>query len=190
MKITGRLKVVNSISEALDVFQEFNSREFYTNLVRNQWQNVCNEVESAIGQAVFSEIAEGSAEAEGSSYLHFEAEIEEAVVEEVDFIKNGADLDVNLIEAPKSNFGGDFYISVMANIKYTVSAVFSFNVYDSVDKDVISLGGFLEEVELNDEVEVVVCFNYEDDLLVFCNAEVSGLPRSIYFGDVDPNYHE
>lgn len=185
-----RLKVVNSISEALDVFQEFDAREFYTRIVREQWVDISCEIENSIAQALFSEIVEGSTDVEASSYLHFEPEIEDAVVNEIIFKKNGPELDVNLIEAPENGFGGNFYVSITASVTYAVSAIFDFSVYDSIDKDMVPLGGTLEEVLRVDDLEVVACLNFEDDTLNICYLEVSGLPRSIYFGDIEPDFSE
>lgn len=185
---SDQLKVVNSISEALDMFQEFDAKEFYSKLVRGRWADVRGEVEGALEQAIFSGIVEEFVTAEASSFLSFDSEIDDVVVDEVIFKSDGETLSVSLVEAPENGFEGDFYISIVADVSYTVAAIFSFSVYDSIDKDVVNLGGFLKEVSLDDTLELIVCLNFEDDTLNFCNAIVSGLPTSIYFGDVEPDF--
>lgn len=186
----GRLKVVPSISKALDIFQEFDSKVFYSNVVRKQWDSIAGQIESSIEQALFSEVVEGAADIEASSFLHFDSGIEDAEIESISFFKNGSELDVDLIETSEFGFGESFYVSLTAQINYSVSAIFDFSAYDSIDRDMVHLGGVVESVDCVDNIEIIARLSLEDDSLVFCSAEVNGLPRVIYFGDVEPDFRD
>lgn len=83
-------------------------------------------------------------------------------------------------------------LSFSALVFTKVMATFSFNQYDSIDKDYVSLGGTIEERPASYEADVLIHFQGDwknlDNALEPSEIEVVGAMRQVHFGDIGPDY--
>lgn len=182
------LKVVKNIPEALNTFQDFDIREFYSEKVAQNWDDVCVTFMDSIQENLSSGLHGHTIDINVSSYLDFEYEVDEVFCHNIDFSNFEGYVNVNVIETPKSGFGGSFVVSIMAHVKYSVVVSLDFSVYDSIDKDYTHIGSNVEDAIFEDDVEIIATLKLSDVGLELLDFEVSGLPSSINMGEVEPDF--
>ncbi|MDC8802542.1 PIN domain-containing protein [Halomonas pacifica] len=185
------LSIVENIADALDALQEFGVRSYYLGLFRGHWSTIEQSVSSCLQDVFHDQIVNGFVEIDATSYLHYDAEVEDVVIDEIAYdVDQNGDLCLSLIEIPDEGVNGDFVVSLSADVSYTVEASFGFSVRDSVDKDMMFLGGTVERVKNRDDIEIDVRLGTFGGMVYFVSADVQNVPSAVHFGDVEPDFSD
>lgn len=107
-------------------------------------------VASAIVDAIQRDLDDLDFDVDASAFMEWDAEIEEAVVEEMKYAGNDAEQRIVSSDADSVTF----LVPVTAKIR--VQASFNFSVHDSIDKDYVSLGGAVEDVTLQHRYQITL----------------------------------
>ncbi|MGM0535526.1 MAG: PIN domain-containing protein [Pseudomonadota bacterium] len=188
---SDHLSVVSHIADALDLFQEFDDREYYVGLVEKHWVDIESQVHGIIEAEFHDHLMDGFVEVVAASFLPYDAEVDDVEVDEVRYVENDLGcVDFDLIETPGDSVDGIFVVSISAKVFYTVSANFNFSIRDSIDKDMVFIGGAVESVENCSEVQVDIYLEHDDGDIGFSSAELQNIPNSVEFGSIEPDFSE
>jgi hypothetical protein len=135
-----------------------------------------------------SEIAGYSASAEAESYHSVEGEDVNLTFLDFDFAEDPEDEAFEVVQARPD------YLVVQVDLKVKVRAEgsFTFQIYDSIDKDYVNLGSSLASTEDELELAALVTFERDDDQAekpwMVHNVELLGHGEAVDFGYIEPDY--
>ncbi len=123
-------------------------------------------------------------EIEASAFMEWAAEIEEAIVESIEY---AGEQEQRIVASDGQ--GVTFLVPIKAKLR--IQAGFDFSVRDSIDKDYVSLGGSMEETSIEHRYQVTVTVSGKggeevniDDAVVNPATRL----RAANFGHVEPFY--
>lgn len=87
-----------------------------------------------------------------------------------------------------SNDLTSFKIEVEAIINYTASATFSFSAVDHIDDDYFVITDDAHSVDREAETKLLISFSIVDGEIDILDINITKFPRSINFGDIEPDF--
>ena len=184
---SDHIDVEKDLSQALQSLQEHVERA--KKIVLNLLNDLCNDetpdLLGEIDQRIEQEVESLQPEAEADSHVSYEVDQVDISYNDFEFIHHEDHYDFTIVRIGANKIVAK--IPILIRVK--AEASFSFYVYDSIDKDNVSMGGNSEEVDA--ELEMSALFSFEGDFestpMDITVSEVSLLQTRpiIDFGDVD-----
>lgn len=135
-----------------------------------------------------SEVSGYSAIAEAESYHSVEAEEASLTFIDFDYVEDPAEQAFEIVQARPDRL----VVQVELKVKVSAEAAFTFQIYDSIDKDYVSLGSSLAQAEDELELTALVTFDHDEDQQgspwTVYNVELLGHGEVVDFGYIEPDY--
>lgn len=135
-----------------------------------------------------SEVGGYSASPEAESYHSVEAEEASLTFLDFDYSEDPDDQTFEIVQARPDHL----VVQVELKVKVNAEAAFTFQIYDSIDKDYVSLGSSLAKTEDELELTALVTFERDDDQAakpwMVHNVELLGHGAVVDFGYIEPDY--
>lgn len=175
------LYCTDDLGKALALFHE--DEEIVARCIASIAEEPGGAVATAIVDAIQRDLDDLDFELDASAFMEWDAEIEEAVVKEIEYAGQGAEQRIVSSEADSVTF----LVPILAKVR--VQATFDFSVHDSIDKDYVSLGGTVENVTLQHRYQITLTVTGKggneieiDDAVVNSATRL----RQVSFGHVEP----
>jgi hypothetical protein len=184
-----RIDVVGSLADALNMLQEHEEeaeaivQTALSKITSGDASDLDTEFEGLLKAAVSNY---GSISAEADSRYQWEADLVELELGSYKFRDDGPRFSFFVVQA-----GPQIVVAqISADLTVEASATFSFEMYDSVDKDYTPAGSSHCSFETEIEVELLVTFtgDFEAGDIEVTKIEIVDAPRTIDFGTLDPDY--
>jgi hypothetical protein len=186
------IDVETDLAKALEILQKFTeeAEEFIHTLLNKldegQYPNLFEELIDALSDAV----GELDVTAEASSPFHFEADPVAMCFVNFQFEKSDNEHDLAVVQIGKDK--------IVARIRVAINAKaecdFSLSLWDSIDKEYISLGSTSAETSIEFDAAVLVTFSLDEskDLsaVKLLHLEIVEAIDSVDFGDIQMEHHE
>lgn len=187
-KCSERLYYSDDFAGVLGLFQK--ADDLCRHLSQQYENGVLEDVKQAVFNALNDNIYEMDIYPAANSSFNYEQEVTKINVNGFEF---------ELLESPNIifrpvNFDDDrLIVESKLSVDVNVECIFSFYVYDSLDKDYVRIGGYNVNTQANLEVEILITFA-GDFKRVGAQVKVDEVevemktPTSIDFGDIEPDW--
>ncbi len=181
-----QIDLEKDLSQAFQKFQKHveQAKEIILNLLSDLSNDGNPDLLKEIDEHIEREVQSLEPDAEADSHVAYEIDQVDVSYHDFEFIRHDNDCDFTIIRIGASKIVAK--IPILIRVK--AEASFSFYVYDSIDKDNVSMGGNSKEVEA--ELDMSALFTFEGDFettpMDISVSEVSLLQTrlTIDFGDV------
>jgi hypothetical protein len=184
---TPYISVVSDLAEALSTFQDHldDARTYLNALLAKFESNEPNEDFAGVERQTLDQILAVYPIAEGESYFTFEDDGVEFTDATFGFLKYGDEYEFSIVRMGVH----EIVARIPLRVSVTAEASFSFSVYD---EGYINIGGCHASVPFEFESAIIVTLNVDltsdDKELQIDDVELVDIPRSVYFGSLEPDY--
>ncbi|MBL6458071.1 DUF4935 domain-containing protein [Belnapia sp. T6] len=183
-----RIKVVDDLARAMQLLQEHAAKyrdalhRLLTDMAHGEASHVTHQFSTKIENALLIYPFYG----EGHSVFEYELDQIELTYLRHEFENQNGDFEVTIVRVGMDQIVAE--IRLKAQVR--ASAIFSFSVRDSVDKDYVSMGS--GEAECETEIPMDVLVTFSGDIFTHdVNVEIVEILRArqtIYFGLIEPDF--
>jgi hypothetical protein len=181
-----RLVAVDDFAKALQLFQR-ETAQYACQLLSDQLRGPDQlGITQAVEDAIYNQESKFNFDPDAISAFYYDADWPEATLE---FIRiHGIDDDKILLEPIE--YGDDYLVALIkVDVDANVSCHFSFSVYDSMDKDSVSMGSATVSVTEELVAEVLVTFSGTmPNCTTIEDVEVVEQRVNVNFGEVEPDW--
>lgn len=175
------LYCADDLGKALALFHE--DEEVVARCIASIAQEPDGPVAVTIVDAIQRDLDDLDFEIDASAFMNWDAEVEEAVIENIEYA--GLEDEQRIVSSDADSV--TFLVPVSAKVR--VQASFDFSVRDSIDKDYVSLGGTVENVTVQHRYQVTLTVAGKggndieiDDAVVNSATRL----REVSFGHIEP----
>lgn len=124
---------------------------------------------------------------EADASYHYDLDNSYASFEDAKFIKNNDQYSFQVVQTGKDKI----VVKIELDVKAKMIAEFSLSVWDSIDKDYVSMGSTSSEQDKEFQAAALITFigDFNDDITLQ-HLEVIETPNSFDFGEIDPHYED
>lgn len=187
---SNRIKLVDSLAEALEKFQPHNKVKDIINHIRQAaLLDNDNHVLDAIEQAIVDSIDSSDIYVHADSFMFFEWDDVYATYDSHKLICDSDDL-VDVLVVSINDEG--VVLKVEALVEVEVEASFNFSVRDSIDKDYVGMGGNICSTKESYHTDILLTlsgdFSKDFNSLKIQSVEVLETLQEANFGEVEPDW--
>jgi hypothetical protein len=180
-----RLVLVEDLVEALNAFQEEAAAHTLGDLIRQQLLGEEPELIRAIQSALSDSGDKMEFDLEASSQFYVEGDVDCVSFKSIDLEQLKQVAAYRLIDHTAESL----VASLVVDVEYSIEASFSFDYWDGIDKEYMSMGGSSIEVDETIPVEVILTFFKDDDEpYELGDIEVVASGGRVEVGDIEPGW--